>query len=68
MEDRIGKFEETETSTELIENHFSHISMGVLHAGFGAATQRVRVEVSLYHLLRFLHFFVLRTTGRSGSQ
>jgi len=60
MEHRVGKFEKMETQSEFVEDYFSHIPMGVLHAGNNTDSERVCDKVfTIVHSYKsfVFHFF-----------
>jgi len=60
MEHRIRKFEKMETQSEFVEDYFSHIPMGILHAGNNTDSERVCDKViAIVHSYKsfVFHFF-----------
>jgi len=59
MEHRVGKFEKMETQSEFVENYFSHIPMGVFHAGNNTDSERVcdKVLAIIYSYKSFVFYF-----------
>jgi len=65
MEHRVGKFEKMETQSEFVEDYFSHIPMGVLHAGDNTGSERICDKVlAIVHSYLSYFIFTNKTLSR----